>query len=67
MWSSIRVIPALEENSVLNEEKYSAADKRTAMTFTASMGGEAIRDMLKKIDIEVLLAAQREVEARPSR
>jgi DNA-directed RNA polymerase subunit beta' len=42
----------LEENSVLSEEKYNQLIK-DGMTFTAGMGGEAIRDMLKKVDIEV--------------
>ena len=42
----------LEELSVISEEKYSQLVKE-GMTFTAAMGGEAIRDMLKKIDIEM--------------
>ena len=42
----------LEENSVLSEEKYNQLIK-DGMTFTAGMGGESIRDMLKKVDIEV--------------
>src|SRR3954467_5973808 len=43
----------LEENAVVSEEKY-AQMIREGSTFTASMGGEAIRDMLKKVDIEML-------------
>lgn len=43
----------LEENSVLAEDKYNQLI-RDGMNFTAAMGGEAIRDMLKKVDIEVL-------------
>jgi DNA-directed RNA polymerase subunit beta' len=43
----------LEENSVLGEEKYNQLIK-DGMSFTAAMGGEAIRDMLKKVDIELL-------------
>ena len=43
----------VEENSVVSEEKYTQLIK-DGMTFTAAMGGEAIRDMLKKVDIEVL-------------
>src|SRR3954469_16066021 len=42
-----------EENSVLSEEKHAQLIKE-GMTFTAAMGGEAIRDMLKKVDIEIL-------------
>jgi DNA-directed RNA polymerase subunit beta' len=42
----------VDENSVLSEEKYNQLIK-DGMTFTAAMGGEAIRDMLKKVDIEI--------------
>lgn len=43
----------LEENSVLPEDKYVQLVK-DGMTFTASMGGDAIRESLKKVDIEML-------------
>jgi len=43
----------VEENSVLSEEKYNQLIK-DGFSFTAAMGGEAIRDMLKKVDVEVL-------------
>lgn len=43
----------VEENTVLSEEKYSQLIK-DGYGFTAAMGGEAIRDMLKKVDVEVL-------------
>ncbi len=43
----------VEENSVISEEKYSQMIKE-GLSFTSAMGGEAIRDMLKKVDIEVL-------------
>jgi len=43
----------LEENTVLSEEKFNQLVK-DGMTFTAAMGGESIRDQLKKVDIEVL-------------
>jgi len=43
----------IEENSVISEEKYVQLI-REGMTFTGTMGGEAIRDMLKKVDIEML-------------
>jgi DNA-directed RNA polymerase subunit beta' len=43
----------LDENTVLGEEKYNQLIKE-GMSFTAAMGGEAIRDMLKKVDIEIL-------------
>ncbi|MDR3608512.1 MAG: DNA-directed RNA polymerase subunit beta' [Oligoflexia bacterium] len=43
----------LDENSVISEEKYNQMI-REGVSFTAAMGGEAIRDMLKKVDIEVL-------------
>jgi DNA-directed RNA polymerase subunit beta' len=42
-----------DENSVISEEKYSQMI-REGLTFTAVMGGEAVRDMLKKVDIEVM-------------
>ena len=43
----------VEENTVISEEKYVQL-VREGMTFTGTMGGEAIRDMLKKVDIEML-------------
>ncbi|MEK6579461.1 MAG: DNA-directed RNA polymerase subunit beta', partial [Bdellovibrionota bacterium] len=43
----------IDENSVLTEEKYSQLVK-DGHSFTAAMGGEAIRDILKKVDIEGL-------------
>ena len=43
----------LEENTVLSEEKHHQMIK-DGLSFSAGMGGEAIRDMLKKIDVEVL-------------
>ena len=43
----------LDENTVLSEDKYNQM-VREGMGFTASMGGEAIRDMLKKVDLEQL-------------
>jgi DNA-directed RNA polymerase subunit beta' len=43
----------LEENTVLNEEKYQQLIK-DGMNFQAGMGGETIRDALKKVDIEIL-------------
>jgi DNA-directed RNA polymerase subunit beta' len=43
----------LEENSVVSEDKHAQLIK-DGMVFTATMGGEAIREMLKKVDVEVL-------------
>ncbi len=43
----------LEENTVLSEEKYSQLIK-DGMTFSAAMGGESIRDSLKRVDVEML-------------
>jgi len=43
----------LEENTVLSEEKYVQLIKE-GHTFSAGMGGEAIRDALKKVDVETL-------------
>ncbi len=43
----------VEENSVVSEEKYSQLIK-DGFSFTAGMGGEAIRDILKKVDVEVM-------------
>lgn len=43
----------LEEFTVLSEEKYQQLIK-DGMNFTAGMGGETIRDALKKIDVEIL-------------
>ena len=43
----------LEEFTILTEDKYSQLVKE-GKVFQAAMGGEAIRDMLKKVDIETL-------------
>src|SRR6202051_4846541 len=43
----------VEEHTVLTEEKYNQLIKE-GVNFTSAMGGEAIRDVLKKVDIEVL-------------
>ena len=43
----------IEENTVLNEEKYQQLIK-DGMNFQAGMGGETIRDALKKVDVEIL-------------
>ena len=43
----------LEQNSVVTEDKYSQLVK-DGMSFSAGMGGEAVRDSLKKVDIEML-------------
>ncbi|MFO0394347.1 MAG: DNA-directed RNA polymerase subunit beta', partial [Pseudomonadota bacterium] len=43
----------VDENSVISEEKYVQMVK-DGMNFTAGMGGEAIREALKKVDVEML-------------
>ena len=43
----------LELGAIISEEKYSQL-VREGQSFTAVMGGDAIRDLLKKIDLEVL-------------
>ncbi len=45
---------ALEEGSILNEEAYQAALNENGPNFKAGMGGEAVREMLRKIDPEYL-------------
>ncbi len=42
----------VEENTVISEDKYSQLVK-DGFAFTAVMGGEAIRDVLKKVDIDM--------------
>ena len=44
----------LEEGQVLSEEAYQAALNEYGPTFKAGMGGEAVREMLRKIDPEYL-------------
>jgi DNA-directed RNA polymerase subunit beta' len=44
---------SLEEGTVISEEKHSQAIK-DGVSFSASMGAEAIKEMLKKVDIEGL-------------
>jgi len=53
---------ALEERTIISEEKFNQLI-REGLTFAASMGGEAIRDLLRKIDVE-LLARQLRKEMR---
>ena len=43
----------LEEFSAINEEKYQQLVK-DGMNFTVGMGGESIREALKKLDVEIL-------------
>jgi len=45
---------ALEEGQVLTEEAYQAALNEYGPNFKAGMGGEAVRDLLRKIDPEYL-------------
>src|SRR5690606_21023031 len=45
---------SLEEGTILAEEAYQAALTEFGPTFKAGMGGEAIRDLLRKIDPEYL-------------
>ncbi len=44
----------LEEGQVLTEEAYQAALNEFGPTFKAGMGGESVRDLLRKIDSEYL-------------
>ena len=50
----------LKEGEMLTEDKYQAALKEFSGKFSAGMGGEAVRDLLKKIDIEALSKSLRE-------
>jgi DNA-directed RNA polymerase subunit beta' len=43
----------VEEGSVIGEDKYQQLIKE-GLSFSAGMGGESVRDLLKKIDVEVL-------------
>ncbi|OFZ31444.1 MAG: DNA-directed RNA polymerase subunit beta' [Bdellovibrionales bacterium RIFCSPHIGHO2_01_FULL_40_29] len=45
---------SLEEGSVLSEEAYQAALNEFGPNFKAGMGGEAVRELLRKIDCEYL-------------
>jgi DNA-directed RNA polymerase subunit beta' len=44
----------LEENQILSEEAYQAALSEYGPTFKAGMGGESVRELLRKIDPEYL-------------
>ncbi len=50
----------LKEGELLTEDKYQAALKEFGGKFTAGMGGEAVRELLKRIDIESLSKSLRE-------
>jgi len=43
----------VESGTIISEEKYNQLIKDGA-TFTAGMGGEAVRDLLKKIDVDLM-------------
>ncbi len=45
---------ALEENQVLSEDQYQKALEENGPNFKAGMGGEAVRDLLRKIDPDYL-------------
>ncbi|MGE4234589.1 MAG: DNA-directed RNA polymerase subunit beta' [Bacteriovoracia bacterium] len=44
---------SLEDRSIITEEKYHQLIKEGA-SFTCAMGGEAVRELLKKIDVELM-------------
>ncbi len=50
----------LMQNQVLSESEYTAAREKYGDAFKAGMGAEAILDLLKKIDLEVLAAELKE-------
>ena len=51
----------LEVGQLLTEEEfYELADQHGPSAFTALMGGEAIRDLLRNLDLEILCARLRE-------
>jgi len=56
----------LEEKQLLSEMEYREAQDKYGDGFTARMGAEAIRDLMKKIDLEEALA-QLEVEMEQTR
>jgi len=43
----------VEEHTIINEEKYQQLIK-DGLNFKVGMGGEAVRDCLKKVDVEIL-------------
>jgi len=53
-------IEQLKAGDLLTEEKYQQALKDHGPRFQAGMGGEAVRDLLRKIDIEALSKSLRE-------
>ncbi|MBI3557864.1 MAG: DNA-directed RNA polymerase subunit beta', partial [Deltaproteobacteria bacterium] len=44
---------SLDERAIISEEKFNQLIKE-GVTFTAAMGGEAIRELLKKIDVDLM-------------
>src|SRR3954466_15037906 len=50
----------LKEGELLTEDKYQAALKEFGGKFTAGMGGEAVRELLRRTDIEALSKSLRE-------
>ncbi len=60
-------VPGIKEREMLPEEKYRELQKEYAGQFRASMGAEAIKELLKRVDIEKLSEELREkMKADPS-
>ncbi|MDD5450101.1 MAG: DNA-directed RNA polymerase subunit beta' [Candidatus Omnitrophica bacterium] len=58
---------ALKKKELLNEEKYRESRERYGNSFVAKMGAEAIRDLLKEIDLDKLgVKFQRELRESKS-
>ena len=50
----IPALPRLKKRELLTEEKYQEAMEKHGANFKAKIGAEAIRDLLKEIDLDVL-------------
>src|SRR5467141_1425070 len=60
-------VPGIKEREMLPEEKYREVQKEFAGQFRAVMGAEAIKELLKRVDIEKLSEELREkMKADPS-
>jgi len=53
-------VPGLKERDALSEEKYRELHKEYPAQFRASMGAEAIKEMLRRVDVEQLSATLRD-------
>ena len=64
MWSWIPMDTDLKKGQLLSEEEYVKALEEYGPHFKVDMGGTAIRDLIKSVDIEFMIKKLRKVLQR---